>query len=68
MMDVSPGRALPEGPRFPLGRTVATHGVMTEVKIEAVYEAMALHERGDRGRGSAKIRNGNGAGKRRFGG
>lgn len=49
MMEVSPGRAWPEGPRFPLGRTLATRGVVTEVKMEAVYEAMARHERGDWG-------------------
>ena len=49
MVNITPGRAFPEEPRFPLGRTVATRGVLAEVTQEALYEALSRHERGDWG-------------------
>ena len=49
MMEITPGLAFPEKPKFSLGRTVATRAVLTEVTHEAMYEALARHERGDWG-------------------
>ena len=49
MVSISPGKVWPENPLFPLGKTVATRGVLTEVAHEAMYEALARHERGDWG-------------------
>ena len=49
MVEISPGYAFPAYPEFPLGRTVATRGVLTEVAHKAMYEALARHERGDWG-------------------
>ena len=49
MMDMSPGRAWPEKPHFSMGRTVATSGVVAEVSMNAICEALARHERADWG-------------------
>jgi hypothetical protein len=49
MVSIIQGRAWPEDPLFPLGKTVATRGVLAGVLPEAVYKALARHERGDWG-------------------
>jgi len=42
-------RGSPEQPLFPLGKVVATQGVMAGVEMEEVFEALSRHEHGDWG-------------------
>ena len=56
-MDLSSGSAWRGEPLFVLGKVVATRGVVDEIEMEAVCDAVAKHEKGDWGQVPAEDKN-----------